>query len=142
MLNLWVARGSVVMAATLLLEACLVACGSGGTALKTALDIRGSWDEISVAGDTQYPQTLHLTSEDFSSGAVAGTDVATDRSFTVVGTISGADLTLTISGNGYTASSKAKVSGTGLALKMTGTFTDSNQTSGTFTATRTALVRT
>jgi hypothetical protein len=133
-----IARARSILVAVAVMGAVLPACGSAAPAARTTLDVRGSWDMVATADSVQYPQTLHITSEDESSGALAGTDVGAGQTFTVNGTVSGADATFTIAGGGYTADTKATVSGSGLALTMTGTFTDSNHRSGTFTARRTS----
>jgi hypothetical protein len=128
------------MLAVLVLSFGLAGCGSTA---KEPFDIRGTWDMIAIAGTSQYPQTMQITSEDFTTGAVAGTDVGAGLSFTVVGRVSGSDVTFTTANAGYTSHSKGTVGPIGSTmlpgntLRMSGTFTDSNQTSGTFSALRT-----
>jgi hypothetical protein len=117
----------------------LTGCGSTPVTASKPVDIRGTWDMVAIAGTSQYPQTMRITSEDFSTGALAGTDAGAGLTFTVVGSITGADATFTTTNAGYTSHSKATVSRSGGTLTMSGTFTDSNKTSGTFTAQRTAV---
>jgi hypothetical protein len=139
MINLLIVRRPLlVVAAAVLVVVTQVACGSTAPAPKTALDIRGSWDMVAVADAIRYPQTLHVADENFSTGTFAGTDVGPDQTYTLKGSISGADAIFTTTGGGYTSNATAKVSGSGIALTMAGSFTDSNQKSGIFTATRTA----
>src|ERR1700676_321286 len=38
------------------------------------VDIRGDWAEVTFALGTQFPQVLHITSEDLNTGAFSGTD--------------------------------------------------------------------
>ena len=87
----------------------LAGCGSTPSTASQPLDIRGTWDMVAIAGTSQYPQTMHITSEDFTTGAVTGTDVGAGLTFTVVGTISGGDVTFTTTNAGYTSHSKAAV---------------------------------
>jgi hypothetical protein len=136
-------RYRLVAAAALVLTFCIVSCGSSSTASSAAppnklTDIRGSWDEVSSVGTAQYPQTLTISSEDFSTGALQGTDFGDQKTFSVVGSISGTDVTFTTTAGAYIAHSKGKVSLSGGSLMMSGTFTDSNNSVGTFTAKRTA----
>lgn len=93
---------------------------------------------VAVANGVNYPQTMDITTEDRSTGALAGTDVGAGQTFTVTGTVSSTGTTFKTTGGGYTSNSTAKISGSGVALTMTGQFTDSNHTSGTFTAIRTS----
>jgi hypothetical protein len=112
--------------------------GPGAASPNKLTDIRGSWDEVSIVGTARYPQTLTITSEDFSTGALTGTDFGDQKTFAVVGSISGTDITFTTTAGPYIAHATGKVSLSGGTLTMSGTFTDSNNSSGTFTAKRTA----
>jgi hypothetical protein len=131
--------------AALLLALGFGGCGgssgqSGGPSVAAPpklMDIRGSWDEVASVGTATYPQTLTITSEDFSTGALVGTDFGDQKLFTVVGTISGTDVTFTTTAGSYTGHSTGKVAKSGDTMTMSGTFTDSNNSSGTFTAKRT-----
>lgn len=112
------------------------ACGSTSHAAGAALDLRGSWDMVAVADGVEYPQTMHVTVEDSSSGKWSGDDVGAGLTFTVTGTLSRNDFTSVTTGNGYTSNAKGKITHSGSSWTMSGTFTDSNHRSGTFTAKR------
>lgn len=120
--------------------AVLTGCGnsSSSPAPAGAIDLRGSWDMVAVAGGVNYPQTMHLTTEELSTGKFSGTDVGGGVDFTVTGSVSGTSATFVTTSGGYTSNAKSTVSGSGAALTMTGTFTDTNGASGTFTAKRTS----
>jgi hypothetical protein len=100
------------------------------------VDLRGSWDMLAIAGTSRYPQTLEIATENFSTGEITGIDIGAGQTFTVVGTVVGATAKFTTTGGGYTSNAKATVSQAGGSLTMSGTFSDSNQNSGTFTAQR------
>src|ERR1035437_9182889 len=88
-----------------------------------------------TVGSTTYQQTLHITSEDFTTGKIAGTDVGADgATFTLVGKITGTTVTMTISNASYQSNTTAVIVGTAPLLRLSGTFTDTNHGSGTFTA--------
>ena len=129
----------MLAALVLVLTLGLTGCGSPPSTSAKPIDIRGTWDMVAIAGTSRYPQTMQITSEDFITGALAGTDDGAGLTFKVVGSISGANATFTTTNAGYTSHSKATVSGSAGTLTMAGTFTDSNKTSGTFTAQRTAV---
>jgi hypothetical protein len=129
-------KSKMLAALVLVLTVGLAGCGSTPSTTGKPIDIRGTWDMVAIAGTSQYPQTMQITSEDFNTGAVAGTDAGAGLTFMVVGSISGANATFTTTNAGYTSHSKATVSRNAGSLTMSGTFTDSNQTSGTFTAQR------
>ncbi len=94
---------------------------SAQPAAKTVLDIRGSWKMVAVANGVNYPQTMDITTEDRSTGALAGIDVGAGQTFTVTGTVSSTGTTFkTTGGGGYTSNSAAKISGSGVALTMNG----------------------
>jgi hypothetical protein len=131
-------RLPLLIAPAVLLVVAMTSCGSTSQPSAGNIDSRGTWAMVAVADSVQYPQTMRITSENLSTGAVSGTDAGAGLTFNVVGTVSGSKATFTISGSGYTAHLKATVSKSGSSMKMSGTFTDSNQRSGTFTATRTS----
>jgi hypothetical protein len=120
--------------------AILVAALSLGLAARAAAaqptaDLRGEWAASAVVGSTTYLQTLHITSEDFTTGQIGGTDVGADgATFTLVGQISGASVTMTISNASYQSNTKATIVGAAPSLRLSGTFSDTNHSSGTFTA--------
>jgi hypothetical protein len=133
-------RSTMLATLVLALTLGLAGCGSTPSEASKPIDIRGTWDMTAIAGTSQYQQTMHITSEDFNTGGVAGTDVGAGLTFAVVGTVSGVDVTFTTTNAGYTSHSKATVMDTGSnmglpgTLRMSGTFTDSNKASGTFAA--------
>ena len=96
---------------------------------------------MTVANGVQYPQTIHITTEDPSTGKFSGDDVGSGLTFTVTGTMSGSKATFVTTevGGAYTAHDTATITpaANGSRMTMKGTFHDSNNTSGTFTGTRT-----
>jgi hypothetical protein len=126
----------IARVALLLVVVSVSSCASTSHAAGAALDIRGSWDMVAVADNVQYPQTMHVTNEDTSSGKWSGDDVGAGLTFTVTGTLTGNDFASVTTGNGYTSNAKGKIRQSGSSWTMSGTFTDSNQRSGTFTAKR------
>src|ERR1035437_9813825 len=114
------------------LSLCLAA---RATAAQPTADLRGDWEAVATVGSTTYQQTLHITSEDFTTGKIAGTDVGADgATFTLVGKITGTTVTMTISNASYQSNTTAVIVGTAPLLRLSGTFTDTNHGSGTFTA--------
>jgi hypothetical protein len=134
--------GSVVrhalVASTLGLSLAQSACGTTAAPAATTVDIRGAWDVVAVAGSAKYPQTMHVSSEDLATGKFSGTDVGSGLTFTVTGSLSGSVATFDVTDGSYTSHDTATISGSGLGLTMTGTFTDSKNQGGTFSGTRTA----
>jgi hypothetical protein len=130
------ARRRGVKAAGVLLSAAFVAVVAALTvSASTTFDIRGDWDELATVGLSQFPQTLHITSEDLATGAFSGTDVGPDgTTFTATGTLTGAGVTFTSTGGKYTSHATGTVTGTGTALQMSGSFTDSNGSNGSWSA--------
>ncbi len=106
------------------------------------LDVRGSWAEVASVGAANFPQTLTITHEDFSTGAISGLDSGgSGPAFTVTGTIVGSTITTdtTEPGGGYTSHSVGTVVSNGTTLTMSGTFSDSFGRSGDpWSATRTS----
>jgi hypothetical protein len=114
------------------LSLCLAA---RATAAQPTADLRGDWEAVATVGSTTYQQTLHITSQDFTTGQIAGTDVGADgATFTLVGMVSGTTVTMTISSASYQSNTTAVIIATGPSLRLSGTFTDTNHSSGTFTA--------
>lgn len=107
-------------------------------AAATNVDVRGDWAEQSHYGGTSS-YVMHWTTEDFSSGAVSGTggQPGNDQ-WSMTGTITGNHLvyTLTYYGGGYHSTEDVTVAADGNSYS--GTFSDSNGTTGTITASRTS----
>ncbi len=101
--------------------------------------MRGSWAEIATSQGANYPQTVTWTTEDFSTGAMTGTDVGGGATFTMTGTIDGAKITTHLVEDGdpsYTSDSVGIIDHAHNVLTWSGTFTDSvGHQDGTFTAT-------
>jgi hypothetical protein len=119
-----------------ILVAALSLCLAARTAAAQPIaDLRGDWEAVATVGTTTFPQTLHITSEDFTTGQIGGTDVGSDgTTFTLAGQISGANVTMTISDASYQSNTKATIVGTTPSLRLSGTFSDTNHSSGTFAA--------
>ena len=95
------------------------------------VDIRGTWSGIYHANIGDFPNTDVWTTEDFATGVVSG--VANDNTYTLTGTVTGNKLHSVAAqdGGSYTATSDAVISADG--TKMTGSGTDTNGNTGTFT---------
>lgn len=107
----------------------------------TTFDVRGSWSEVATVGTSHFPQTITYTTEDFTSGAVTGTDVGGGASYTVTGIIDGATVTTDIKAvsGAYASHTVGTLTRSGATLTMAGTFTDNaGHHGGTFTATLTS----
>jgi hypothetical protein len=104
-------------------------------AAQPPVDIRGQWALTTTVGTTKYPQTLDITSEDFASGQIQGTDTGSGgATFTVAGTVSGDTITMTISDASYRSNVKATITATSPTMSMSGTFSDSHNAKGTLIA--------
>ena len=105
----------------------------------TTIDVRGSWAEVATTQGANYPQTVTWTTENFSTGALTGTDVGGGATFTMTGTISGSKITTHLVEDGvpsYTSDSVGIIDNAHNELTWSGTFTDSaGHPDGTFTAT-------
>jgi hypothetical protein len=98
----------------------------------TTIDIRGSWAVVTNTQGRNYPQTVIFATENFSTGAVTGTDGPE----TVTGTINGSRLTTHDVEGGYIWDAVGTVTKSGGKLTWNGTWTDSdNHPNGTFTST-------
>jgi YVTN family beta-propeller protein len=100
------------------------------------VDVRGNWDGFAVANIGSFHNTLAITSEDFSTGAISGT--ANAATYTVTGSVSGNTVKFDSVTAGYTSHSTGVVSPDGKVLS--GTFKDTNGRSGTFSFSRTTPV--
>ncbi len=87
-----VAIGAALSAGIAGLGFALVSVATAASA-STTIDVRGSWSEIATSQGAQYPQTVTWTTENFSTGALTGTDVGGGATFTMTGTISGSKIT-------------------------------------------------
>jgi hypothetical protein len=137
------AHSWLLFCALCVLALTLAACGSSSSpqVAKTTLDIRGTWDEVALVGPAQYPQTLHITTEDLFHGTWSGNDVSPNgQTFGVSGTIAGSNITFTTTASGYTSKSQGHVVTSGATWTMSGTFSDSGHLSGTYTATRAIML--
>jgi hypothetical protein len=103
-------------------------------AVRAPLDLRGDWAWVSTVGSLRFPQTVHVETQDVATGRIAGTDIGNGLVFTFTGQITGTAFTIETDGGSYHASSRGVVTGTPPDLVMSGTFTDSNNAVGTFTA--------
>jgi hypothetical protein len=100
------------------------------------VDVRGTWDGYAVTGIGSFHNTVVITSEDFSTGAISGT--ADGATYKVSGSVSGNTVTFATASAGYTSHSIGSVSADGKLIS--GTFTDTNGRSGTFSFGRTTPV--
>jgi hypothetical protein len=136
-----VAIGAALGAGIAGLGVALVTVATAASA-STTIDVRGSWAEIATSQGAQYPQTVTWTTEDFSTGALTGTDVGGGATFTMTGTISGSKITTHLVEDGdpsYTSDSVGIIDNAHNQLTWSGTFTDSaGHEDGTFTATLTS----
>ena len=122
--------------------ACVLATGffvaltASAVMAASPVDVRGNWDGYSVVGTAKYHDTVDFTSEDLSTGAISGTAIA--GTYTAAGSVSGNTATFDLATTGYTAHFIGTVSADGKVLS--GTFTDTNKQSGTFSFNRTTPV--
>jgi hypothetical protein len=124
--------GSLVLASlATALEPVLLPQVAARVAADTPVDIRGTWSGIYHASIGDFPNSDTFTTEDFTTGAVTG--VANNNTYTLAGTVTGNKVHWTAAENGasYVATSGAVVSADG--TQLTGTGTDTNGTTGTFT---------
>jgi hypothetical protein len=128
------ARACRAVAAAIL--ALVVLAGSVSAAAQ--VDMRGSWACVASVGSIRYPQTIGITSEDFTTGRIVGTDVGGGTTYTVSGTVAGNRFTMVISNIGYTSTASGTVGGVLPNLSFTGSFSDSNLSSGSFSGSMTA----
>ena len=89
-------------------------------------NVLGTWT-VDPSSPTSCCSTIFAT-EDFATGAVKGT--ADGGTFVVEGTVTGNSINFTTSETGYVAHDKANISADD--TQMSGNFTDSNGSSGTF----------
>ena len=115
---------------------------AGSTIAADPVDMRGSWACVASVGSTRYPQTIKITSENFTTGRIAGTDVGGGMTFRVTGTVTGNRFTMVVSKSGYTSRSSGTVRGTLPHLSFSGSFSDSNNARGPFTCKMTKAVAT
>jgi hypothetical protein len=111
---------------------------AGSVSAVAQVDMRGLWACVASVGSTRYPQTIDITSEDFTTGQIAGTDVGGGMTFTVSGTVVGNRFTMVISNTGYSSTALGTVGGVIPNLSFTGSFSDSNHSGGPFTGSMTA----
>jgi hypothetical protein len=132
-----VAMGALLGAGVAGLGFALVSLATAASAT-TPVDVRGSWAQVATTEGANYPQTVTWNSENFSTGALVGTDVGSGATFNETGTISGSKITthLVEVGATYTSDSVGTVKTVGGKLTWNGTFTDSaGHPAGTFTST-------
>jgi hypothetical protein len=133
--------GHVKAAIALVFSACLLvaaalAAGAAG------LDMRGSWALDVTAGGTRSVQTLEITSMDIGSGAFGGNIIYSAQRASVSGTVSGSKVRFhstpgsSTPSTGSAADWAGDVSGSGVAVKMSGTVTPGTGQSGTFSGSR------
>jgi len=127
--------GSLVLASVATaLEPVLLPQVAARVAADTPVDIRGTWSGTYHASIGDFANSDTFTTEDFTTGVVSG--VANDNTYTLNGTVTGNKVHWTAAqdGTSYVATSDAVVSADG--TQLTGTGTDTNGTTGTFTFVR------
>jgi hypothetical protein len=119
------------------LAAALVALLPAAARASTTIDIRGTWT-ITVNGSSQYTETF--AKEDMASGSMSGSGSGNGYTWTLSGSLNGSQLVYTAGpyAGGYTSTVTATVAADGGSY--TGTFKDSNNTTGTVNGVRTALL--
>jgi hypothetical protein len=108
------------------------------TVAGTATDIRGVWTTLNAYADVPYVTTMHITTEDLSTGAFSGVIPSPFGLEIIKGTVTGAAVSFTIDlgtgserGNAVVSTSKNKT-------RLQGSFSNSNGGRGMFVATRTS----
>ena len=116
-----------------------VVAGASSASASTTIDMRGSWAQVATTQGANYPQTVTWTTENFSTGALTGTDVGGGATFTETGTISGSKITthlVEVGDPSYTSDSVGIIDNAHNQRTWSGTFTDSaGHQDGTFTST-------
>ena len=121
--------------------ACVLAMGffvaltASAVMAASPVDVRGSWDGYTVASIGKFHNTVDFTSED-AAGAISGT--ADAGTYTAAGSVSGNTATFDLATAGYSSHFIGTVSPDGKVLS--GTWTDTNARSGTFSFNRTTPV--
>ena len=122
--------------ASLFIAAILFAFASslqvGGALADGPVDIRGTWSGNFDSTIGVFFNTFTFTTEDFTTGAVSGT--ANNDTYTLSGTVTGSTADITAKMGSYVSTSHMTVSPDGKT--MTGSGSDTNGTTGTFTLTR------
>ena len=84
-----------------------------GLAASPAVDMRGDWACVAVAGTSRFPQTVHVAAQDPATGQLSGTDVGADgQSFAMTGSITGSSATMNFVGGTYSSTAIGAVAGT------------------------------
>ena len=101
-------------------------------------NIRGVWNTLNAYEGVLYQATMHINSENVSTGAFSGTITSPVGVETIRGTVLGTTMMFTINLGTSTQKGTAGVSKTGTKTKIQGTFTNANGQQGTIIATRTS----
>jgi hypothetical protein len=111
---------------------------AGLSSAASPVDMRGSWACVTSSGSSKYPQTVTITSEDFTTGRIAGKDFGGGLTFQVTGTVTGNSFTMAIASSTYKSNVKGTITGVLPHLAFTSSFADSNHATGSFTGKMTA----
>jgi hypothetical protein len=101
-----------------------------------APDVRGTWSALIAYAESLYGETLHIPTENSSSGTFSGTITSPVGIETMQGTLVGATMSFTIKFGNSTDRGVATVSYYNGALRIKGDFTSPNGGQGTIVATR------
>ena len=101
-----------------------------------APDVRGTWSALIGYGESLFSETLHITTENSSTGTFSGTITSPVGTETMRGTLVGATMSFTIKFGTDTDRGVATVSHYNGALRIKGDFTSPNGGQGTIVATR------
>lgn len=99
-------------------------------------DMRGTFYVIAVDGGASYPQYWIITSENLQTGAYSGTDSSTTTSnpgYTLSGVVTGTSFTTNTATGGYRSTGHGTLTGNAGSFQVGGVFSDTNNTTGTFT---------
>ena len=99
-------------------------------------DVRGTWTLNSSIGSVSRSMTLHITTENSTSGVWSGNGTEGSQTSSFTGTVVDPTFTYQITSGGYSASGTGLLVMLGTAWSIIGNFTDSNKKSGNFTVTR------
>ncbi len=101
-------------------------------------DIRGVWNVLNAYSGVLYVATMHISTENLSSGAFSGTITSPVGTETLTGTVKGTRLTFTVDLGSGAERGTAVVSGRGVKTKIDGEFSNPSGGHGTIVATRTS----
>jgi hypothetical protein len=103
----------------------------------TAPDLRGEWTTLNAYADVPYVTSMHITTEDLSTGAFSGVIPSPFGLEIIKGTVTGTAVSFTIDLGSGSEQGSAVVSTSKNKTRIQGSFSNSSGGRGMFVATRT-----